>query len=138
MVFNFVADSVFGNARMIWNFYPLLETVLLSILFSVPHPCYTRPCLNDGICIDSYSGYNTYPENWNHGHLHYLCICRSGYTGSNCEGRRQSHDIGTQQSTPAEKTDTFTRKCCKLLIIYRGVWEMYRNAFIYQRSITVP
>lgn len=53
-------------------------------------------------------------------------------------GRRQSHDIGTQESTPAEKTDTFTRKLIKLLIIYRGVWEMYRNAFIYQRSITVP
>ncbi|RMX59194.1 hypothetical protein pdam_00007743 [Pocillopora damicornis] len=59
-----------------------LKEISVKVL---PHPCYTRPCLNDGICIDSYSGYNTYPENWNHGHLHYLCICRSGYTGSNCE-----------------------------------------------------
>lgn len=53
----------------------------------VPHPCYNRPCLNGGICIDSYSGYSAYPDKWNHGFLHYLCICQAGFTGSNCEGK---------------------------------------------------
>ena len=54
--------------------------------FVVAHPCFTRPCLNSGICIDSYSGYSAYPEHWNHGYLHYLCLCESGFTGPNCEG----------------------------------------------------
>lgn len=51
----------------------------------IPHPCYNRPCLNGGICIDSYSGYSAYPDKWNQGFLHYLCICQAGFTGSNCE-----------------------------------------------------
>ena len=57
------------------------------IFVLVPHPCYNRPCLNGGICIDSYSGYSSYPDKWNHGFLHYLCICQAGFTGSNCEGK---------------------------------------------------
>lgn len=56
-------------------------------MFAVPHPCYNRPCLNGGVCIDSYSGYNAYPDKWNHGFLHYLCICQAGFSGSNCEGK---------------------------------------------------
>ena len=52
----------------------------------VPHPCHVRPCLNGGVCIDSYSGYNSYPEHWDHGFLHYLCLCQSGFIGPNCEG----------------------------------------------------
>ncbi|XP_028404212.1 fibropellin-1-like [Dendronephthya gigantea] len=51
----------------------------------IPHPCHIRPCLNGALCVDSFSGYNGYPSKWNHGSLHYLCICRPGYTGLNCE-----------------------------------------------------
>ena len=59
-----------------------------SIRVVVPHPCHIRPCLNGGLCVDSFSGYNGYPSTWNHGSLHYLCICRPGFTGLNCESKK--------------------------------------------------
>ncbi|EDO28379.1 predicted protein, partial [Nematostella vectensis] len=52
----------------------------------IPHPCFTRPCQNNGVCIDSYSGFSAYPDNWDsHGYLHYLCLCQQGFMGPNCE-----------------------------------------------------
>ncbi|XP_031572747.1 fibropellin-1-like isoform X2 [Actinia tenebrosa] len=51
----------------------------------VPHPCYNHPCENDGVCVDSYSGYSAYPDNWDSGYLHYLCLCKAGFMGANCE-----------------------------------------------------
>ena len=61
-------------------------SIVLLFTFLVPHPCHIRPCLNGALCVDSFSGYNGYPSKWNHGSLHYLCICRPGYSGLNCEG----------------------------------------------------
>jgi hypothetical protein len=67
-------------------FAPSVFLMYFVFNFTVPHPCHIRPCLNGALCVDSFSGYNGYPSKWNHGSLHYLCICRPGYSGLNCEG----------------------------------------------------
>lgn len=49
--------------------------VLLLPSFAEIDECRSQPCLNGGLCKDQIA--------------HYLCLCKAGYTGNNCElGKR--------------------------------------------------
>ena len=72
-----------------WLFYHYSTN--WKIIFAVPNPCAASPCVNGGSCIDSFSKYKGFPEDWDVGFLRYLCVCPLGFSGQNCEGSYSVH-----------------------------------------------
>ena len=56
-------------------------------MISEIQPCQARPCQNNGTCADIHSGLDDIL-----GDKPYICICKPGFTGKNCQaGKHSSH-----------------------------------------------